>query len=451
MKNLVIIGGSDAGISAALRAREIDPRVQPVMIVADAFPNFSICGLPYFIGGDVTDWRTLAHRTAGEIEAAGIRLLTEHTARSIDTGSRRVTVDAPGGKKISLDYDALVIATGAVSVRPPLPGLDSPGVFFLRWMRDSFAINDYIRDARPTAAVIIGAGYIGMEMSESLARRGMKVTIVEAAPSVMPSMEPALGAKIADALASNGISVHTGTGVESITRDGGGLVVHGTAGFRAAAGLVLVSVGGAPNTELGRSIGMETGVRGALRVTRKMESGIPGVYAAGDCVETRHRMLRDPFYLPLGTVAHKQGRVAGENAAGGDAEFAGSLGTQSVKIFDTVAARTGLNEREARGAGLDPVSADFEGWDHKAYYPGAKKIFIRVTADTLSGKILGAQMLGAYGTEVSKRIDIFAAALYHEMTVREFSNYDLSYTPPLSSPWDPVQTAVQHLERTMKK
>jgi NADPH-dependent 2,4-dienoyl-CoA reductase/sulfur reductase-like enzyme len=176
-----------------------------------------------------------------------------------------------------------------------------------------------------------------------------------------------------------------------------------------------------------------------------METNMPDVYAAGDCAETWHRIVQTNTYMPLGTVAHKQGRIAGENALGGSAEFAGALGTQSVKIFDKVAARTGLNEKEARGAGFRPVTATSETWDHKVYYPLARKLYIRVTADGETKRLLGAQMIGAYGTEVSKRIDIFAAALYHGATVEEFLGYDLSYTPPLSSPWDPVQMAVQKL------
>ena len=209
--------------------------------------------------------------------------------------------------------------------------------------------------------------------------------------------------------------------------------------------MVLVAVGAIPNTGLGRSIGIETGAKGSLEVNRRMETNIPDVYAAGDCAETWHRITRKNTYMPLGTVAHKQGRIAGENALGRNAEFAGTLGTQSVKIFDKVVARTGLNEKEARDAGFTPVTADSEAWDHKAYYPQARELHIRVTADRETKKILGAQMIGAYGTEVSKRIDIFAAALFHSATIDDFTGYDLSYTPPLSSPWDPVQMAVQKL------
>ncbi len=447
MQKIIVIGGSDAGISAALRARELNPEIRPTMIVADNFPNFSICGLPYFISHEVADWKNLAHRTKDDIEKAGINLLLEHTAQSVNLQSRQLTVvDISGSRKI-LEYDKLIIGTGASSVKPQIPGSDLPGVFFLRWVPESIAIDDFIEKHKPKTVLIIGAGYIGMEMSEALAKRGLKVTVVEFLESVLPSVDVDLGNKVRDILVKNGIAVNNNISIESINKDGNKLIVKGTEGFEISTDMVLVSVGSVPNTALGRSIGISTGMKGAFKVNLKMETNIPDIYAAGDCVETWHRIVQKYIYLPLGTVAHKQGRIAGENAVGGNGEFAGSLGTQSVKIFDAVVARTGLNDKEAAQGGYMPVGADFETWDHKVYYPPAERLFIRVTADKRTRKILGAQMLGAYKTEVSKRIDIFATAIYHEVTAGQFSNYDLSYTPPLSSPWDPVQMAVQNLEK----
>ncbi len=444
-KNLVIVGGSDAGISAALRAKELDPEIVPTVIVADVFPNFSICGLPYYISHEVADWRSLAHRTKQEIENEGIRLMLGCTATSVAAKTKQVTVTDGTGIETCLDYDKLVIGTGALAQRPRMAGLDRPGVFLLRTLPDSFAIEEYLGRRAPGSAVIVGGGYIGMEMAEALTGRGIKVTVVEYTESVMTSIDADFSRPILDTLTGHGVTVCTGTGIGSIEAEGDALVVRGGAGFSLLADMVVVAVGSVPNTELGRGIGIETGVRGALKVNHRMETNIPDVYAAGDCAETRHRLLRMNTYLPLGTVAHKQGRIAGENALGGSAEFGGTLGTQSVKIFDRVVARTGMNEKEARGAGFAPATADLETWDHKAYYPPARKLHIRVTADRTTGRLLGAQMIGAYGTEVSKRIDIFAAALFHVATAREFCAYDLSYTPPLSSPWDPVQMAVQNL------
>lgn len=451
MSNIVIIGGSDAGISAALRIRELHPEIIPTMIVADSFPNFSICGLPYYISQEVTRWENLAHRTREDIEKAGINLLLEHTAKIINPGKKQIQIVDKAGAVKTLDYDKLIVGTGAVSWKPEIPGIDHPGVFFLRWMQDCFAMDQFLNQHNPKTAVIIGAGYIGMEMAEALTKRGLAVHVVEFAESVMSSVDVDFGEKIREKLSRNGITVTNKTAVESIEKIGPKLIIKGTNHYEIATDMVLVAVGSVPNTELGRSIGIDTGIKGALKVNLKMETNIADIYAAGDCVETWHRILKSYIYLPLGTIAHKQGRIAGENAVGGNKEFAGTLGTQSVKIFDKVVARTGFNEAEAIKAGFQPVSADLETWDHKVYYPPAEKLYIRVTADKESRMILGAQMMGLYKTEVSKRIDIFAAAIYHHMTIDEFSDYDLSYTPPLSSPWDPVQMAVQKLGLKIKK
>jgi NADPH-dependent 2,4-dienoyl-CoA reductase/sulfur reductase-like enzyme len=449
MKNFIIIGGSDAGISAALRVAELDSAIVPTVFVEDDFPNFSICGLPYYISHEVADWRNLAHRTAREIESHGIRLIQGCAVTSIDAQAKQVTATDRSGHTIRQPYDKLLLATGALSLRPRISGLDNPGVFLLRTLPDSFAIEEYLTRRSPKRAVIVGGGYIGMEMCEALTTRGIEVTVVEYTESVMTSIDADFGRLIADTLTGHRVTVHTGIAVESIETKGNELLVRGNNAFEISADIVLVAVGAVPNTTLGRSIGVETGAKGALRVNRRMQTNVPDVYAAGDCAETWHRILRQNTYMPLGTVAHKQGRIAGENTLGDKVEFAGTLGTQSVKVFDKVVARTGLNEKEARNAGFQPVTADSETWDHKVYYPVAQRLHIRVTADRQTRKILGAQMIGAYGTEVSKRIDIFAAALYHGATVEEFLGYDLSYTPPLSSPWDPVQMAVQELEKVL--
>ena len=357
--NLLIVGGSDAGISAALRATELDPTIAPTVIVGDNFPNFSICGLPYYISHEVTDWRNLAHRTRQDIENAGIRLMLCCTATSVDTTTKQVTITDESGTTSRLGYDKLVMATGALSLRPRMAGLDSPGVFLLRTLLDSFAIEEFLERKAPKKAVIVGGGYIGMEMGEALTTRGIEVTVVEFTESVMTSIDADFSLRIRDTLTQYGVTVYTGIGVESIETKGDELIVQGTNGFSLPAEMVLVAVGAVPNTALGRSIGIETGVKRAIKVNRRMETNIPGVYAAGDCAETRHRILQKNTYMPLGTVAHKQGRIAGENALGGKAEFAGTLGTQSVKIFDKVVTRTGLNEKEARDAGFVPVTADF--------------------------------------------------------------------------------------------
>jgi len=443
MAQVLIIGGSDAGITAALRAREVDPAADVTVVVADAFPNYSICGLPFYLSGEVPDWRALAHRTAAEIEGHGITLRLDHTARAIDPVRRAVTVVDRAGRAHDLAYDRLVIATGAVPIRPRIAGLDLPGVYTLHSMEDSFAVHARLALDPARAAVVIGGGYIGTEMADALTHRGLAVTLVEQAPAVLTTVDPALGALVGAELARHGVAVATGVVIEEIARGDGRLVVTGSGGFRAAADLVLAVVGVRPNAELARAAGVEVGERGAIRVNRAMETTLAGVYAAGDCVETRDRLLWQPAYLPLGTTAHKQGRVAGENAVGGGGQFAGSLRTQVVKVFDLAVAGTGLGEEAARQGGYDPLTVAVTVPDHKAYYPGARDLHIRVTGDRDTGQLLGAQMLGHWRAEVSKRIDVFAAALFSGLAIDELNEVDLSYTPPLGSPWDPVQMAAQ--------
>jgi NADPH-dependent 2,4-dienoyl-CoA reductase/sulfur reductase-like enzyme len=439
---LLVIGGSDAGIAAALRARELDPSAEATVVVADAFPNFSICGLPYYLSGDVRDWRDLAHRTTRDLEQAGLQLLLDHTAQVIDPAAKQVAVTSQYAGERQLGYDRLVIGTGAVPVRPPIDGLDLPGVHVLHTMGDTFALHHALA-AGARSAVIVGGGYIGLEMAEAFTARGLAVTLIEQAPAVMPSVDVELGRLLGEELGHHGVRVVNDVTVKAIRHDAEGLTVAGEPDFAATADLVLVVVGVRPDTELAVAAGVATGVRGGLRVDRRMRTNVADVLAAGDCVETWHRLLEAPSYLPLGTSAHKQGRIAGETAVGGDREFAGSLGTQVVKVFELAVARTGLRDPEAADAGFDPVTIGSVQYDHKAYYPGAHQLQIRITGDRHSGQLLGAQLVGHKDAEVAKRIDIPATAVFHHMTVEGLSDLDLSYTPPFGSPWDAVQLAAQ--------
>jgi NADPH-dependent 2,4-dienoyl-CoA reductase/sulfur reductase-like enzyme len=438
---LVVIGGSDAGIAAALRAQELDSSVEATVVVADAFPNFSICGLPYYLSGDVGDWRDLAHRTTTDLEQAGLRLLLDHTAQAIDPARKQVTITGQHGER-QLGYDRLVIGTGAVPIRPPIDGLDLPGVHVLHTMGDTFAIQEALTSG-VGSAVIVGGGYIGLEMAEAFTSRGLEVTVVEQAPAVMPTVDLELGQLLGEELGRHDVQVVNEVTVKAIHHDTGGLTVVGEPDFTASAELVLVVVGVRPDTALAVAAGVETGVRGALRVDRHMRTNLPDVLAAGDCVETWHRLLDRPAYLPLGTTAHKQGRIAGETAVGGDRAFAGSLGTQVVKVFELAVARTGLRDLEAADAGYDPVTVGSVQYDHKAYYPAAHQLHLRITGDRQTGQLLGAQLVGDHRAEVAKRIDIPAGALFHHMTVDGLSDLDLSYTPPFGSPWDAIQLAAQ--------
>lgn len=447
---LVAIGGSDAGISAALRARELDPTAEVTVVVADAYPNFSICGIPYYISGEVTHWRNLAHRTHADLEATGMRLRLDTLATDIDVAGQRLLVRNPDGSTDFISYDELIVGTGAVPVEPPIVGLSdlgtAEGVHLLHSMGDTFALTESLDRIRPKSALIVGAGYVGLEMAEGLSMRGIAVTQVEMLPEVLPTVEVELGALVHDELVKHGVNVHTNAKVTRVTRSDNGLHVDGTTTDGEALAwdvdLVLVVVGVKPDTDLLVRAGAQTGHRGAVIVEETMATGLPHVWAAGDCVITHHRLLGST-YLPLGTTAHKQGRIAGENALGGSARFAGSLGTQVVKVFDLVAARTGLREHDAVAAGFTPASTTTSPDDHKAYYPGATPVTIRITGEAATDRLLGAQLIGHKGAEVAKRVDTYAAALFHEMTVTGMTELDLSYTPPLGSPWDAVQMAAQ--------
>ena len=353
MSHLLVIGGSDAGISASLRAREIDPSTDVTTVVADGYPNFSICGIPFYLSGETPDWRQLAHRTREQIEASSLTLRLDTRAVEIDTAAKAVTLLGPTGRHERCRYDRLIVATGAVPIRPPIEGIDHDGVHLLHSMDDTFALHE--RLARSRSAVIVGGGYIGLEMADALTHRGVHVTLLEQAATVMTSVDAELGALIRDELTGRRVDVRNDARVQRIERGGDRLTVSGDGFEPTPADVVLVVVSVRPDTGLARDAGIGLGLRDAIRVDRRMRTTIPDVYAAGDCVETWHRLLGRPAYMPLGTTAHKQGRIAGENAVGGDREYQGSLGTQVVKVFDLAIARTGLRDSDATAAGLDPL------------------------------------------------------------------------------------------------
>ncbi len=451
--HLIAIGGSDAGISAALRARELDSSVDVTVVVADSYPNFSICGIPYYFSGDVQPWQSLAHRTHTDLEATGMRLRLDTLATAIDVAGRRLAVRDASGSETDLAYDELVVGTGALPSAAGIAGLDTlgpdDGVHVLHSMGDTFALDAHLTDRDPKTAIIIGAGYVGLEMAEALTVRGLKVTQLQRGPEVLSTLDAELGALVHRELDGHGVEVVTGARVESVARIDEGLTVsghHDGAPFERTADLVLAVVGVRPNTDLLERAGAQLGAGRAVVVDESMRTGLPHVFAAGDGVVTHHRLL-GVTYLPLGTTAHKQGRIAGENALGGSARFAGSVGTQVVKVFDLVAARTGLREHEAVAAGFAPGSTTAVADDHKAYYPGLPTHQHPDHRRPRDRELLGAQLVGARGTETAKRVDTYATALFHGMTVDRISELDLSYTPPLGSPWDAVQVATQRWER----
>src|SRR5438270_4162770 len=290
MTNLLIIGGSDAGISAALRAKEVDVTTDVTVILADRFPNYSICGLPFYLSGEVPDWHWLAHRTVEDITHEGIHLLLDTTAQAIDPASHLVTVADRDGQARELGYDRLVIATGAVPVRPHIAGLDLAGVYLLRSMEDSFAVHACLETHTPRSAVVVGGGYLGTEMAEAFTHRGLAVTVVEHGGTVLKTVDESLGRLVGAELRRHGVEVVTHVAVERIAQAGTQLHIVGSGEFSATADLVLVAVSVQPQTEVAQSAGIATGERQAIRVTRSMEPNVPDTYAAGECVATGHRL-----------------------------------------------------------------------------------------------------------------------------------------------------------------
>ena len=450
MTHLLAVGGSDAGIAAALRARELDPTTDVTVVLADEFPNFSICGIPYWVSGDVTTEASLAHRTRADLEAAGMTVRSSTLASAVDVDRRRLTVTGPAGEE-EISYDELLIGTGAEPVRPAGVPFGEPGIHLLHSMTDAEQVVDALELLPAGSRVaVVGAGYIGLEMTEGLVARRFDTTLIQRGPEVLSTLDPELGSLVTTEVRRHGATVLTGATVTGITPAAGGQWRVATSSASGIAegtfALVVVCVGVRPVTDLAVAAGAQLGQSGAIVVDESMRTGVPHVWAAGDCVVTHHRLL-GTTWLPLGTTAHKQGRVAGENMLGGSKTFAGSVGTQVVKVFDLVAARSGLRQHETGPLDASPLTRVTVADDHKRYYPGAVPLTISVTGDQSTGRLLGAQIVGQRTAEISKRIDTFATALHAELTVDDVIDLDLSYTPPLGSPWDAVQVAAQGWER----
>ena len=444
---MLIIGGSDAGISAALRARELNGTIKITMILADEFPNLSICGIPYAVSKEVTQWQNLAHRTVDDLKAYDIDFYMNTWATAIDAANHTVTA-MRGDDQLTFTYDKLMVGTGAVPKELPIAG-EGAGIHVLHTMGDFFDIEAQLVQHQPKRAAIVGAGYVGIEMAEALTRRDVSVTLVQRGSEVLSTVEPDLGASVHDALTDNGVTVLTDETITEIQATEAGYHLIGST-TDDAFDFVLVVVGVRPNSELLINAGATVTNQNAVVVDDQMRTNLPDVYAAGDLVQTKHRLLGET-YLPLGTTAHKQGRVAGANIVGRESHFAGIIGSQVLRAFDVIVARTGLLPNEATAAGFMEITTTAVVDDHKGYFPGAEKMTIRVTADKESHKILGAQLVGKYGSEVAKRADVFATAIYNGMTVEAFSDLDLTYSPVVGAPWDAVQAAVQLLEAELLK
>lgn len=444
-ERLLVIGGDAAGMSAASQARRLrgPDELEIVAVERGHHASYSACGIPYFVGGVVDELDALVARTPAEFRERGIDLRLRTEAVEIDPGGGRVRIRSlDGGGERWEPYDQLVIATGAVPARPELPGVDAKGVHGVQILDDGVAIRRAVEEGSPRSAVVVGGGYIGLEMAEAMVMRGLEVSLVDFADQPMRTLDPDMGAIVADAMRGIGVRLYLGEPVEGFDASPDGHVTAvRTRDHTLPADLVVLGLGVRPASALAEDAGIETGPTGGIVTDRRMRTRADRVWAAGDCVETRHLVSGAPVAIALGTHANKQGRVAGINIGGGYATFPGVVGTAVSKICRVEVARTGLNEAEAAAAGFETLSAAVESTTRAGYIPGAAAMTTKLIAERRSGRLLGAQIVGE--ENAAKRVDGLAIALWNGMTVEEMTGLDLGYAPPFAPVWDPVLVAAR--------
>lgn len=344
-------------------------------------------------------------------------------------------------------FDRLVIATGALPIRPPVPGIEADGVFGVGTLEEGIALRRFLESRHPGRAVIVGGGYIGLEMAEAMVMWGLEVSLIDMLPQVMGTLDPDMAALVADALREAGVELHLAEKLEGFETAKGKLSAVKTDKGSIAADIAILGLGVRPNTKIAADGGFSLGVKSAIRVDDRLQTEVKGVWAVGDCVETYHLVSKQPFWVALGTVANKQGRVAGINAGGGHATFPGVLGTAVTKLCETEIARTGLQERELEGLGIDHVAAKITDKTRAGYYPGSGQITIKLFGEKETGRLLGGQIVGTQGS--AKRIDVVATALQAGLSVENMISLDLGYAPPYSGVWDPVHIAARQLLKVL--
>jgi NADPH-dependent 2,4-dienoyl-CoA reductase/sulfur reductase-like enzyme len=468
-EKLVIIGGVAAGMSAATRARRVNQNLEITVYERSGYVSYGACGFPYFIKGDVSSIDSLIARTPAQFAAQNIRALVHHEVTAINPEAHTVQVlNLSTGQTFTDPWDRLIIATGGVAAPPPLPGINLNGVFSLRTVEDALAIKNWLADKQPRHAVIIGGGYIGLEMAEAFSAHGMKVAIVEARPQILPTIDGDMAAFIQAELEAHNVALYLGQKVTGLEGDetlrqiiamtaarvnGGDAALMAQTAVRGArvravrvdgvsipAEIVIVGTGTKPAVEIARAAGITLGEFGAIRVDPRQQTNRYNIYAAGGAAEAHHLVTGQPVLIPLATTASKQGRVAGTNAAGGSARFPGIVGTAVVKMFDLAIAQTGLTESYACYYGFKTESTLVSSTAKAHYMPGGETpIHLKLVYESGTRRLLGAQIIGPDST--AKRIDVLAAALRGGWTTHDLAELDLSYAPPFSSVWDPMLVA----------
>ncbi len=447
---VVIIGGVAGGASAAARLRRLDERAEIIVFERSGFVSYANCGLPYYIGGTIAEKRELTLQTPESFwNRFRIRVKTKHEVLAIDPAAKTVTVkDLSTGKTFEESYDKLVLSPGAMPTRPPLPGIDSERIFSLRTVEDTLRIHDYVRREKPQSAVLVGGGYIGIEVAENLRELGLDVTIVQRPKQLMNTLDYDMATFVHAKLREKGIRLELGRSVSGFEERDGQILTLIDGQDPLPADLVLLAIGVTPDSGLAKQAGLALGIKGSIVVNDRMETSAPDIYAVGDAVQVKHAVTGRDALIALAGPANKQGRIAADNICGLDSRYRGSQGSSIIKVFDLTVASTGLTEKAAASAGIDADCVVLSPGSHASYYPGARPMTMKVVFEKQTFRLLGAQIAGGEG--VDKRIDVLAVALYAGMRTDELKDLDLAYAPPYSSAKDPVNMVgfmVENLKR----
>ncbi len=440
-KRILIVGGVAGGASCAARSRRLDEDAEIIIFDRGPFVSFANCGLPYYVGDVITDEsKLLVANTDLFKDRFNIEVRLENEVLSIDRAQQTLEVrDRPSGEVYRERYDALVLSPGAAPVRPPLPGIDLPGIFALRTIPDSRRIRDWIRDRQVKQAVVVGGGFIGLEMTENLVHRGIAVTLLELAPQVLPPLDPEMVAVVAERLRARGVQLCLQDGVAEFAQDGDRLRVTAQSGAQHAADLVILAIGVRPESKLAQAAGLELGERGSIRVSDQMQTSDPQIWAVGDAVEVRDFVTQQPTSIPLAGPANRQGRTAADAIAGRDSRFRGVQGTSVCGAFDLAIASTGASEKTLQRCQIPYEKVYLHPGHHVGYFPGARPIDMKLLFAPESGRLLGAQAVGEAGAE--RRIDVIAMAIQNQATVFDLEEAELCYAPQFGAAKDPVNFA----------
>ena len=435
---VVIIGGVAGGASAAARLRRLDEQAEIVILERSGFISYANCGLPYYIGGKITEKRALTLQTPESFHRRfGIDVRVYNRATRVDRAAKTVTVqNMKDGNCYEESYDCLILSPGAEPMIPPISGVDNNKVFTLRNIPDTYRIKEYIEEKRPETAMVVGGGYIGIEMAENLAQMGIKVTVAELADHVITPLDQDMACEVQRYLRSKGIGLLLKTGVTSLLEKDGRIEAGLSDGEKKTVDLVILSVGVRPETALAKEAGLRLNAKGAILTDAHMRTSDPSIYAVGDAVAIKNYVTGEEGYIPLAGPANKQGRIAADNICGIESTYRGTQGSSVLKLFDMTVAATGLNEQAAGQAGFKFDKLYLYSPSHATYYPGASNMTIKTIFEKDTGRILGAQIVGFEG--VDKRIDVLATAIRGGMTAYDLTELELAYAPPFSSAKDPV-------------